>query len=281
MNDSKNKKYLDNLLTSIKEDWQTYHKYYKEKNSFGVQNRLFSMVSKYCSTGILSYLLDGDRSGFFQLFYNAALTYDLHNDYCNVGMPHEKMTYSLSDPRGFFAGLLSMGQKQAQRLSLSMYNKCRYSEDEFHFCFIYSLSQMMLPEQTEVHLGNLKVLTEFKEEGREADIEIGIFEGLLYKDEDKFVETIGKYLNRRENQIKKNDDVNIGEEYISIEGLGIIRLAQDIGINVQINHRLTPLELQTNYPSIDLLSENEIPAPKKEIDDPEFWKDWKAVESVL
>ena len=276
-----NKNNIEIIRIGINEDLDAYHKYYKEKNSFGVQNRLFMLIRKYSSSAILKFLVDGDKHAFFELCYNSTACFDIHNDYCKIGMPHEKSTYSLIDPIGFFTGLISVGKDKARRLARAIYPECRYSEDEFMFCFVYGLCTMLFDDEKDIQKDYLRLLKEFRDEGRDADIEIGIFEGLLSKDEDTFVESMGKYLARREEQINKKENINIGEEYVSIEALGIIRLAQDLGLQVQIRHRLTPLELQSNYPDIKTFNREAPVINAEEVDNPEFWEDWKAVENVL
>jgi hypothetical protein len=153
-------------------------------------------------------------------------------------------------------------------------------EDDFVFCFTYGVGSFLFEDKIDMQDKYINILKEFRDEGREADIEIGIYEGLINKDKDTFVDAIAAYLKRREEQIAIGENVQIGEDSICIDALALIRLAQELGINVEINHRLTPLELQGNYP--DLASYNRvIPKAAPETREPDFWKDWSPVDKVL
>lgn len=271
---------LENIRGNVEYELVEYENYYQGKNSFGVQDCLITLMSGYYSVSVLTYLVEGDKDLFFESCYNSAACFDVHNKYCRYGMPHDLMSYSLDDATGFFAAILSLPKKTAKNVVGAIYPECRYGEDEYTFCFTYGLGAFLLDDKEESQKNYLNILKEFRDEGREADIEIGIYEGLFNKDRDAFVEAMRGYLERREKQIANKEGIQVGEDSICIEALAMIRLAQEVGIDVKVNHRLTPLELQGNYPDVSSYN-RQAPRIKEEARDPEFWEDWSPVEDVL
>jgi hypothetical protein len=279
-NMDKRVEYLYNLQRSIQKDLDAYNEHYQSKTSFGVQNRLLGAMRKFYSVAILKYLVEGDRHAFFECCYNASACFDMHNRYCMRGMPNERRLYSLINSSGLFCAMLSRPREKAKTVVGAINPYCRYGEDEFSFNFFYGLGAFFLDESEDAQKSYLDLLIKFRDEGSKADIEIGIYEGLINKDKDAFVEAMAAYLARREKQITNHENVPEGSESICIEALALIRLAQELGIDVKINHRLTPLDLQGDYPELSSYK-RAIPKTAQETRDPEFWKDWSPVEDVL
>lgn len=123
------------------------------------------------------------------------------------------------------------------------------------------------------------MLREEASQGKDAGVEIRLCESLINRDEEQFREGMQEFLDRRLGEIERNEDVKLGEEYLSIEGLGLRRLAARVGLDVTIDHRLTPADLQRDYPPTDTLSRGDVPVVGPEIEEPRFWDGWSPVES--
>lgn len=276
----KYKEYYKNFTQDIKDDWNEYKQSYEEKNSTGVQLHLDMLILGYRSKAILHYLIDGDRFGFFENCFFASKTYDLNNDYCRLGMPHDTNLYSLSNSKGFFSSLISMPIKKSGIIAQLMPRECQYTDDIIKFVFVGFLVRCTQKNWEEHQYNSIVELKELHSEGKNSEIEIGIAEGLYDRDKKKFIESMEQYIDRRQTEIENYEDATIGDEYISLESLGLIRFAQELGMDITIDHKLTPIDLQSNYPDVNSFSLNEIPLAKKEIIEPEFWKDWKPFVSL-
>lgn len=263
----------------LEEYWANVKQAYIDKNSDACQIDYFTVVGSLRSFGILQYLVDGDRHGFFESCHQASLAFYRCNLQITYGMPYDPNLYSATNSRGFFASLLTRGYEDSKPIAATMPYELRPQiDDPVHFGFIRFIFAFVL-DASVAYERSLLALKKIEKEGFDSGIEIAICEALCNSDTKQFSNGLTKYLERRVIQIEENDDVHLGDQFISVEALSLIRLAQDVNIPVTIEHTLTPLDLQKDYPPIDSFAQGELPQLDPRMKDSSFWTDWSTVES--
>ena len=264
---------LDESLTA---DRSRFEAGFAKKKGEGVQFSMYGMVRNLRAKAALAFLLDADREAFFEHSYQAAVAFDLSNRLIKAGMPHNQHVYSLTNSRGFIEALLTYRPADARRTVDLMPDEMRDKDDPAKFWLIGFLMRLTTGSEQgpQIIIGELR---ELAQAGTPVDVEIELCESLHQRDAARFTDAVRAYLDRRLGQVAENYDVNLGEQSISPEGLALRRVAANLGMEVQIRHKLTPLELQGDYPSPDAFSRGVVPEVGPEVDRAEFWEDWPPV----
>ncbi|MCK5218393.1 hypothetical protein KAR10_02650 [bacterium] len=263
----------------LEESWARVKRAYINKNSNACQLGYFTFIKRLRSLGILQYLVDGDQHGFFESCHQASLAFYRCNLQITYGMPHDPNLYSATNSRGFFDSLLTRGYEDSKPIAASMSYELRPQvDDPVHFGFVMFIITFLLDAPV-AYERSLLALKEIEKEGFDSGIEIAICEALCNSDTKQFSDGLTKYLERRVIQIEENDNVKLGEQFIFVEALSLIRLARDVNIPVTIEHTLAPLDLQKDYPPVDSFAQGELPQLDPRMKDSSFWADWSTVES--
>lgn len=273
------KRNQSNIEELLPENWRDYNRAVENKNSDGCQQSLFVLSLNLRSRGILKYLLDADRFEFFNCIHQSAMVFHRCNMFITHGMPFDEDSYSASYSGGFFDALLAGGGKASEPVAARMCKERRPHVDHpvFFGFYAFLLGFVLKPDPVREKL--LSLLKGLGQDGFEVDIEVSLCEALLSKKDTDFLEAMHQYLDRRLTQIENNESVLAGEQFISIEGLALIRLAGEAGIAVTVEHKLAPADLQRDYPQITDYTPGDLPAFKPEFENPSFWKAWRPVES--
>jgi hypothetical protein len=255
-------------------DWPRLQQLHERKNGGGLQLHARTMIIHLRTRGILRYLVDADRQSLFEACYQAGLMYEYINALISAGMPHDPRLYSGAAKRGLFDAILTFAPAEFKRLLATAPAEQQRGDDPIAFLFHVFLMEIA-DGQREDYEETLRVLREEAaklDEDESADIEIAICESLRGRNPAEFLEAMQAYLARQQAAIEEHEDIMVGEEYLSIEGLALRRLASRLGIDVQIRHPLTPLDLQENY--AEALSPGEVPAVPAGVAQPGFWEGW-------
>jgi hypothetical protein len=243
---------------------------YNAKKGRAVQLHSQGLVWALRAQAALRYRVDGDRLGFFESAYQGALVYELCNQLIKSGMPHDPNMYSLANTDGFFEGLLTYPRPDLRRLLRFMPSEMRNEDPAIKFLFVVFLAELVAGLR-EDYEETVRVLRGEAAKGAEADIEIRLCESLQTRNAALFTDAMQGYLDRRLNEIAENENVRLGEDQISFEGLGLRRLAADVGIDVQVRHKLMPIDLQQDYPDPTTFARAAVPDVGTDYERPGFW----------
>ena len=263
---------IDRILPK---DWARLQKVYKEKRGEGIQLRSRELIANLRARGILDFLIHARRDGFFKASYQAGLVYENCNRLIKAGMPHEPNLYTFTRTRGLFDAFLTFPRPDILRMLSTAPDEMQDEDDAIPFLF-----HTFLAEQLEgKNQGAEETLESLREEAAEEDVgvEVGLCEALRDRHKGRFLEGVVAFLNRRQEQIKSREDVLLGEEFISIEGLALRRIGALLGIDVQIRHELTPLELQEDNPEVPPFSADESANLTTPTPDTPNWAGWQEV----
>lgn len=260
----------------LKKDWSNLHRVYQEKKGEGMQLRSRELIANLRARAVLDFLLDADRDGFFKASYQAGLVYEHCNRLIKAGMPHEANLYTITRARGLFDAFLTFPEPDVLRMLSTAPDEMQAEDDSVPFLFHTFLAEFVEGKR-EGYEETLDALREEAAEGEEADVEIQLCEALRDRHRGRFLDALLAYLNRRQEQIEAHDNVLLGEEYISIEGLALRRIGALSGVDVELRHQLTPIELQERNPMLPTLGDVELPVLDPAAQQPGYWADWQEV----
>jgi len=238
---------LQNINEKIESFWNLIVEGLDDRNSVLVQNSSFTLSNNLRSLGILKFRLDGDRLATFESCSVSATIYTQVNKLIRSGMPFDEELYNLSNNRCFFDTLFSLGSEETKKIIKYMPVDESNADDYIKYNFVRALIELMLG-LTEECSQTISILDELSSVGKDAKINALVCDALLSKNGSKFNDSMDEFLSFREEQISNNDGVLAGEEYLSIEALGLIRLAKELGIEFKKEHILAPTILTNNYP---------------------------------
>jgi hypothetical protein len=85
--------------------------------------------------------------------------------------------------------------------------------------------------------------------------ELDLCMALFNRDNESFSKALFGYADRRVEQARQNKPMPVGEQFIFIDGLALIKLASDLGVKAEIDHPMLPIDLQSNLTLRKLFSE--------------------------
>lgn len=264
----------DGIDRSLKKDWSNLQRLFAEKKGEGVQLRSRQLIADLRAGAVLAFVLDADRSAFFKASYQAGLVYEYCNRLIKAGMPHESNLYTITRPRGLFDAFLTFQWPDVLRMLSTAPDEMQDEDDAVLFLFHTFLAEFIEGKRAGYEQ-TLESLQDEAAEGEDAGIEIALCEALRDRNKANFLEALLAYVNRRQDQVKARDNVLLGEEYISIEGLALRRIAAHSGIDVEVRHQMTPLELQDKDPALPVLTSDEVPNVDPATSDASYWMDWR------
>lgn len=265
-----------NVEDSVQDDWAAFKKNWPQKKSNAVQNCATGLVDDFRIRAILGYLLDGDRAGFFQSSFQAAMMYEFFCSCCYYGMPCDEEDYSLTERRGFFDALLTTTGDDLKRIMSVVPSKKRSQESPVHVVLAGFLKNYAIGNK-EKQQRALELLPELQADGFEAALELRLCEGFFEKDSKKLKAAIENWANVRQAQIKVRDDVSVGEEFVYVEALALRRLAYESGMSFILDHPLVPKDLQGDYPPVASLERGDVPVFPDEMCSADAWKGWSPI----
>jgi hypothetical protein len=229
------------------------------------------------SKAILKYLLDGDIFGFFESCYHAGKVYHKLCVLTDAGLPYHSDCFNLSLYRGVYSALLTQGFDELKTLYAVMPSEFDAYDDLRVAYFVNLLMEIIVDfgDDALVSIDSLEYLND--EEGIDTKTEIMIGKALLDKNRDNFAQGLELFQKRRMEEVNQEIDVMLGEKFISIECLALRRVGKELGLDVQLDLPLMPLDLQNSYPSTKEYSKRYLLDVGYDdgIENKEYWSDWQ------
>lgn len=204
---------------------------------------------QYRSLAICKLLIDGDTDGFYHDLIRSAKTRIYYLSRChneNYLIANSYMVGSRSEP--FFDALVANQfglAAEIASLALKEWSPDDEYEDDFYYTHFLHRYILFDPEME----NDLKVIFENFEKSLKgtANARLKVCEVLLTKDQQAFDVSFDKLLNERKVQIEQEQLTALGEEmtfqterHIFIEGLALLRIAENAGLPTQKEYLYCP-----------------------------------------
>lgn len=214
------------------------------------------LEATYRIQAVVSFLLDGSSDGFFHGMYLAAGVRRWFLRCVRRGMRVKKAYLLLSYDAGIYEALCSGDTGLLLDLAkdkLTLESHPRF-DDGYHPFFSLALRLLCMGHREEAR----RPLGAFdKDRGDDMEGQSKIAHGVIASDEALFNEGLAEMLEDRRAEIEEDEGVNVGEQWISVEGLGLARLGLSSGLAITARHPLLPPELlerpRAPYPDLDAL----------------------------
>ncbi|MBF0231466.1 MAG: immunity 49 family protein [Desulfamplus sp.] len=199
------------------------------------------LTTFYYSRAILRFLVEGDINGFFKDLNREALTYQtLLNAYHNkINVREEDIDGTTYIPliSAIAAGNFDLADKIAR---LMEGNRGDYDTD-CGLAYTAILRYLVIGNNEDIKIA----FDKFGQMCKKQEKSSKIIEGLVMEDTDLFNDGLKNYLESFEDLSEEElEEMEPGDEYISVEALAYIQLAKRKGIEVNVAHRMIPTELQ-------------------------------------
>lgn len=212
------------------------------------------LEATYRIQAVVSFFLDGSADGFFHGMYLAAAVRRRFLRCVRQGMRVKKAYLLLSNDAAIYEALCSADARMLLDLAkdkLTLESHPRL-DDAYHPYFALALRLLCMGHRDEAR----RPLAAF-EKNREDDMEgpAKVARGILDGDDALFNDGLAGMLAERKAQIDADEGVNLGEQWVSVEALGLARLGITSGRTVTARHPLLPPELlerpRAPYPDPD------------------------------
>jgi hypothetical protein len=277
MDIQKLKRIRHNVETDVGLDWNTLQSAFKNKHSISVERNSNGLSNGLRHLAILAYLLDGDVYGFFEKNYQAANIFNTYNRFATFGMPYNPDFFRLSNSGGFYAALVTFDFSKLPSVFAAMSRHVLKDSVEANLVLVLRDITFNMPHRGQEFINNLESIQQ-RYNFIDTTIDIKVCEAFKDLDSVGATKYINKYLMRLADQINEGDTRGGGGfEFISIEGLALIRFARMLGLDVYIDHALAPQDLQIEPPpnSEFQYRYNVCDGLEEKIKDKAFWSDWK------
>jgi len=238
---------LEESLISIDEDIEHILKnritrpYSTCKN---IGERLWGLEGHYRTRGTLKFLLEADADAFFADLAREALTYrTLLKAYeAKLDVPATRVNGSTYHP---LASAIAIGNFElANEIDALMRRQPGKGDDEELFAFT-SLLRSLVRDQPKDIIAAKKRLAEIAGENERYAAVIEIGEAIEGKDEKTFNSALTTYLSAIDRPTRDDlDEMDPGEDRVSIEALAFIQLAKRANLKVRVKHPQVPPPLQ-------------------------------------
>jgi len=226
-----------------------------ELNEIAEDNSLSSIGSgceritgNYRSLAICRLLMDGDTYGFYHDLIRSAHTRRYYVSRCHneKNVQNRRLMASLSEP--FFDALASNQWSLAVDIAL-LSSQIWWEEEEYEddFCYAHFFHQYISFSSNSL-AGLPATLDQFENslEGA-ASTRLNLCKSFLARDQRSFDEAFEELLDERTSQIETEKSSALGEEiafqteqYIFVEGLAILRMAERVGLATQRDYVFCP-----------------------------------------
>lgn len=200
------------------------------------------LEAAYRMQAIVSFLLDGSSDGFFHGMYLAACVRRRFLLCVRRGMRVKKTYLLLSHDAAIYEALCSGDTQVLLDLAkdkLTLESHPRYDDNHRPFFALgVRLLAMGKPDKARPPLDELE-----RNRGGDMEGQARVARGILDGDDALFNDGLLRMMADRKAQIAEDHEVNAGEQWISVEGLGLARLGAMLGRTVTARHPLLPEEL--------------------------------------
>lgn len=215
---------------------------YAECKNFG--RRLWGLITMYRSRAILRFLVDADIPAFFADLNREALTYRtfLEAYHAKLDIPPVRINASNHSP---LACAIAAGNfALCSELDRLMPRDRGKGDDEEAYAFTTMLRALAVHPKEEASA--FAVFEKECGESRQLEHLIAATNGLLEQEAKIFKKGLTQYLNSfADLDFGEQEELDPGEDIVSIEGLAFLQLAHRRNFEVKFEHKMTPRVLQS------------------------------------
>jgi hypothetical protein len=200
------------------------------------------LESSLRTQAVLSFLLDADLDGFHHGMHLAASARLWFLGCVRAGMPCLPSYLLLVNDAGLYEALCGgeTGVIQALARDKQTLEADERLDNAYDPFFSFGL-RLLVMDQRDAARQPFDLFDQAR--GTEHAGKAGIAHGLLDSDEATFNAGLRKALDERQAEIPEDAELRPGEEWLSVELLGLARLGQRLGLEVTVRHPLLPREL--------------------------------------
>lgn len=207
--------------------------------------RMWGIHGHYRSRGILRYLLDADTDAFFSDLSREALTYVTFLKAYREGLDISESLVNGSTFLPLICALTTANFGLCAELDQLMPREFGEYDGEAPFAFTTMLRRLTVEEKGQDVKAAVRKLAEADAGAGQYHSIIPIVEGLVEGEEKAFNSGLATYLALLEDVSEEEAaERDPGDEFVSVEALGLIQLAKRKGIRIRVGHRMIPPELQ-------------------------------------
>lgn len=197
----------------------------------------------YRMTAVVSFLKDGDVTVFHENMYLAAAVRRRFLACVDRGMKVEKGFLFATYDKAIYEALCAGEPQVLNDLARSEHTTDADERFDNPYYFYFALAlRMFAIRDTE---GAAELIADF-EEFRDGAVEGHslLARGILEKNQKLFTKGLGLAVEQRKAEIANDENVFVGEQWLSVECLALARLGRPYGLKPGITDRLIPEELQ-------------------------------------
>lgn len=200
------------------------------------------LEATYRIQALVSFLLDGSTDGFFHGMYLAACVRRRFLLCVRGGMRVKRAYLLLSYDAAIYEALCSADTRILLELAKdkrTLESHPRF-DDNYHPFFSLGIRLLCMGHRDRARptFGHFE-----KHRGDDMEGQAKIVSGILDSDAGLFNEGLLRMAADRKAEIEEDSNVNVGEQWVSVEGLALARLGLSFGLPVTARHPLLPPEL--------------------------------------
>ncbi len=193
-------------------------------------------------SGVISYLHEGDVNAFYHNMFLSAAIRQRFLKCVQSGMKCDPGYLLSSCDRSIYEALSSGDPGMLKELAQTKttINKDMNLDNPYYYFFAVALRLLIMDVNDKAESG-----FQYFNEARQDNLEgySLIVDGVLHGDNGRFNEGLNLALDERRREFENDENVYVGEQWLSVECLGLARLGESKGLKVGISDSLLPAEL--------------------------------------